>query len=176
MDWHFKRNMRGKAKGSAPPSRRWMLSVDAWVKLTPGREADVEQATVSVFDSLEQTDDGADAAQDADLPVSCRAAACVLGSTRGSARQSPEFAAGYMDMGWVASFTAVGDSRTGNQRCRRRAQVMRAPPDVSKLICFQCGEEVPIFWDSATAEWMLRDAVHAKDGSGRICHSGCAGP
>ena len=43
------------------------------------------------------------------------------------------------------------------------------------MLCFQCGEEVPFFWDEIAEEWMLRDAVVAKDGSGRICHSGCAG-
>jgi len=53
--------------------------------------------------------------------------------------------------------------------------VLRAPPDVSRVVCFQCGEEISLFWEPATEEWMLRDAVHAKDGSGRICHSGCSG-
>ena len=76
---------------------------------------------------------------------------------------------------------AAGDPMTPS--CRMRgptrppaAQVLRAPPDVSKLVCFQCGEEIPIFFDDSKQEWMLRDAVYAKDGSGRICHSGCAGP
>ena len=34
--------------------------------------------------------------------------------------------------------------------------------------------QIEIFWDEAGEEWMLRDAVLAKDGTNRICHSGCA--
>ena len=71
LDWLFKRNMRGKAKGTAPPSRRWMLSIDAWVKHKADQEADVEKAQGSVFDSLEAdgTSSAAEQSADADLPV-----------------------------------------------------------------------------------------------------------
>ena len=53
--------------------------------------------------------------------------------------------------------------------------VMKAPAGCTRLECFQCGEEIPLFWDEANEEWMLRDAVNAPDGSGRICHSACGG-
>ena len=52
---------------------------------------------------------------------------------------------------------------------------MKAPAGCTRLECFQCGEEIPLFWDEANEEWMLRDAVNAPDGSGRICHSACGG-
>ena len=53
--------------------------------------------------------------------------------------------------------------------------VMKAPAGCTRLECFQCGEEIPLFWDETNEEWMLRDAVNAPDGSGRICHSACGG-
>lgn len=52
-------------------------------------------------------------------------------------------------------------------------QVVRAPSDVSKVVCYLCDDAIEMFYDDAAAEWMLRDAVAAKDGSGRFCHSTC---
>ena len=49
-----------------------------------------------------------------------------------------------------------------------------APSEVSRLTCFQCGEPIEMFFDDDASEWMLRDAVTASDGTGRICHANCS--
>ena len=51
--------------------------------------------------------------------------------------------------------------------------LLRAPSEVSRLACFKCGEPIDMFYDKEASEWMLRDAVTAKDGTGRIGHSAC---
>ena len=108
MDWHFKRNMRGKAKGTAPPSRRWLLSIDAWIKHKADQEADVEKAQGSVFDSLEAADSANSAAEqsaaDAELPVRLEGSRRVTkgGSSRAGRR------AGQMGAeGWERSAVAI---------------------------------------------------------------------
>jgi hypothetical protein len=52
--------------------------------------------------------------------------------------------------------------------------VIRAPSDVSHIRCDLCGEQIEMFWDGGAAEWMMRDAVLAADGSGKYCHATCA--
>lgn len=51
--------------------------------------------------------------------------------------------------------------------------VLRAPSDVSRVACALCGEAIEMFYDDAAMEWMMRDAVPMKDGSGAFAHSAC---
>ena len=52
--------------------------------------------------------------------------------------------------------------------------MVRAPSDVSHVTCALCGEPIEMFFDSESAEWMMRDAVLAADGSGLYHHTACA--
>ena len=124
MDFHFRRNMRGKAGGIAPPSRRWMLPLNGWLKwqFDESEKAESNKAVISVFDA-------------------------IAGGTEGfGGEPAPEAAP---------------------------VPLMRAPSEVSRLACFQCGEPIEMFFDEAADDWMLRDAVTANDGTARICHSAC---
>jgi len=149
MDWHFRLKMRGKGKGKVPLSRRWFLRLEDWLKHKPSQDIEVESSVASVFDSLEGADvDSAGAARDseADVPVSHQARLRTCG------------------VGYSSSTLDA------------QLQVLPVPDDVIKVICFQCGEDVPSFWEATKEAWMLRDAVYANDGSKRICHSACVGP
>ena len=54
MDLHFKRNMRGKAAGVAPPSRRWLLPLDSWLTHSSAEiEAEAAKGTASAFDGVD---------------------------------------------------------------------------------------------------------------------------
>ena len=74
----------------------------------------------------------------------------------------------------VAAAEAAASSCTATGAPVGGGPALRAPPDCSRLECFQCGEEVQMRWDDEAEEWMLLDAVYATDGSGRICHASCA--
>jgi pre-mRNA cleavage complex 2 protein Pcf11 len=51
--------------------------------------------------------------------------------------------------------------------------VLRAPSDVSRIACTLCGEAIEMFYDDAAMEWMMRDAVPAKDDPTKFAHSAC---
>ena len=122
MDWHFKRNSRGKKKGTVPPSRRWNMPLKEWVQHNYS-EVEEEKPAPSVFDALDATG--------------------VTPTASNASAELPE-------------------------------SVIRAPPNTTRVVCFKCSEEVAIFWDAASEEWMLRDATYATDGSGQICHASCS--
>jgi len=125
MDSHFRRNMRAKAGGVAPPSRRWMLPSASWARwqFDESANANIKRTAVSVFDAIEG----------------------------GAGR---------------LSFEETSPAKVP-------VPIMRAPSEVSRLACFQCGEPIEIFFDEAASDWMLRDAVTACDGTERICHGAC---
>jgi len=121
MDWHFRRNMRGKASGAPPPSRRWLLPLSDWIahEFSEAEGAEADQAQPSAFDAFGEAAPPAETKEVAKVPI------------------------------------------------------LRAPSDVSRLSCFQCGEPVEMFFDDTTSEWMLRDAARATDGTDRIGHAAC---
>ena len=49
---------------------------------------------------------------------------------------------------------------------------MRAPSDVAGLTCALCGERIDLFWDSDSAEWMMKDVQEAE--GGKYVHTECA--
>ena len=71
MDFHFRRNMRGKAGGVAPPSRRLMLPLDRWITYA-WSEAEWEEndkAAPSLFDAIDASTKEAEAPAAAPVPV-----------------------------------------------------------------------------------------------------------
>tara|TARA_B100000524_G_scaffold139848_1_gene70124 strand:+ start:148 stop:2022 length:1875 start_codon:yes stop_codon:yes gene_type:complete len=54
----------------------------------------------------------------------------------------------------------------------RRPTVLRAPSDMSRVVCAESGEEIELFFDPVAEEWMLKDAIRLADG--RICLAVCA--
>ena len=71
MDLHFRRNMRGKASGLAPASRRWCMPLDEWLVHTPQdvmAEAD-KAAASSAFDTIDQAAAGEKKGDEGSKPV-----------------------------------------------------------------------------------------------------------
>ena len=157
MDSHFKKKMRGKATGIAPPSRRWMMPLEEWITHS-NSEADLdtqqEKEAASVFDAIDASST-AEKKPEAPIkpPPQVRppATTCIQPPPNAPPRAFSECCC---------------------HACYCCPQMVRAPSDVTHATCNLCGEPIEMFWDGDAAEWMMRDAIVAPDGS--YCHASCA--
>jgi hypothetical protein len=69
------------------------------------------------------------------------------------------------------AYTDAGTDEDGAEAAGE-PPMMRAPSNVTKVVCATCSEPVDMFWDLGAEEWMLRGAV--TDSKGGICHLACA--
>jgi len=66
---------------------------------------------------------------------------------------------------------AAADGAAGSGAAAVFQPVLRLPPGCSEATCAVCGEKFALRWDDAAEEWLLIDAVAGA--GGRITHSGC---
>ena len=94
MDWHFRRNMRGKASGAPPPSRRWLLPLDDWIahEFSEAEGAEADQPQPSAFDAFGEA-----------VPVETKEVApapvCPAAPVRAEAWKAASFAHAASDVG-----------------------------------------------------------------------------
>ena len=189
MDFHFRRNMRGKTAGIAPASRRWMLPIDSWIKYTYDETETKQRCAAPAAWPARPTR----LARTAHAPETLSAAALRtvtprprLGMPSGAchslvthcwprAHQDSDYPHLLRSDSAAPSVFDAFDTAGAKESAPAAAPVplLRAPSEVSRLACFKCGEPIDMFYDKEASEWMLRDAVTAKDGTGRIGHSAC---